>query len=138
MNKWDKFFMSIARDAANLSRSQKKRVGAVAVKKGCLLEFSYNGTPPGTDNTCEHWDGAKWVTSDLVLHAEEHLIIKAGRRGVSLEGSSVYCTHQPCLPCARRLYAAGVVIVYYNHTHDDGEGIIWLQSQGVPCKHVPY
>jgi dCMP deaminase len=42
------------------------------------------------------------------LHAEENAIIQAACYGVSISGATLYCTHQPCCPCAKSLINAGL------------------------------
>lgn len=49
----DEFYMKVAEDAAQMSRANRLKVGAVIVKDNNIISFSWNGTPPGWDNTCE-------------------------------------------------------------------------------------
>jgi dCMP deaminase len=42
------------------------------------------------------------------IHAEQNVIIQSGLHGVSLEGSTVYCTHTPCVLCAKMLVNAKI------------------------------
>ena len=37
------------------------------------------------------------------IHAEQNCIIQASLHGVSLEGATIYCTHTPCILCAKML-----------------------------------
>lgn len=63
-------YMSIAEVTARTSNATKLKVGAVAVRDHRILSIGYNGTPPGTDNTCEHLffkrgeNGLKTITTD--------------------------------------------------------------------------
>ena len=45
--------MSIAHEVANMSYSQRLKVGAIVVKDNRIISMGYNGTPEGWDNTCE-------------------------------------------------------------------------------------
>jgi dCMP deaminase len=42
------------------------------------------------------------------IHAEQNVIIQAALHGVSLEGSTIYCTHSPCILCAKMLVNARI------------------------------
>ena len=42
------------------------------------------------------------------IHAEQNVIVQASLHGVSLEGSTIYCTHTPCVLCAKMLTNAKI------------------------------
>jgi cytidine deaminase len=48
-----------------------------------------------------------------VVHAEMAAISDAARRGIAINGSTLYCTTFPCHMCARHIIAAGVGRVVY-------------------------
>lgn len=48
-----------------------------------------------------------------IVHAEMSAIMDAARRGVSLQGSTLYCTTFPCHMCARHIIAAGIKRVVF-------------------------
>lgn len=47
------------------------------------------------------------------VHAEMHAITDASRRGVSLDGATLFCTTFPCHNCAKHIVAAGIKRVVY-------------------------
>lgn len=47
------------------------------------------------------------------VHAEMSAIMDAARRGVSVQGTSLYTTTFPCHECARHIICAGIERVYY-------------------------
>ncbi|MBC7238857.1 MAG: cytidine deaminase, partial [Chloroflexi bacterium] len=54
------------------------------------------------------------------LHAEQNAIIQAALHGVSIEGGTIYVTHQPCITCAKMIINAGIVrVVCANGYPDD-------------------
>lgn len=55
---------------------------------------------------------AQSVTFDQV-HAEMAAISTAARLGLSLAGSSLYCTTFPCHNCSKHIVATGVSEVFY-------------------------
>ncbi|QOP42200.1 deoxycytidylate deaminase [Sulfurimonas marina] len=124
----DKSFINIAVEIANASKCVSKQVGAVIVKDGRILSTGYNGTPAGYINCCEHWENE--YTSDhhewsktYEIHAEMNAIIWAARKGISIEGATIYVTLEPCSECSKNLIASGIKrIVYlkpYEHTHSE-------------------
>ena len=42
------------------------------------------------------------------VHAEENVILRAVKSGKSLDGATMYVTHQPCCRCARMMINAGI------------------------------
>ncbi|MFH1514293.1 MAG: deaminase, partial [bacterium] len=53
-------------------------------------------------------------------HAEENAIVQAAKFGISISGSAVYCTTQPCLICSKTIINAGIKKVVYkgSYPHD--------------------
>jgi len=122
----DTNFIKIATELATASKCVSKQVGAVIVKDGRILSTGYNGTPAGFTNCNDHWKGE--YTSDhhewsktYEIHAEMNAIIWAARKGISIEGATIYVTLEPCSECSKNLIASGIKrIVYakeYEHTH---------------------
>ena len=124
----DQNFINIAKEIASASKCVSKQVGAVIVKDGRILSTGYNGTPTGYKNCCDYWDGKytkehhEW-SKTYEIHAEMNAIIWAARKGISIEGATIFVTLEPCSECSKNLIASGIVrIVYqtkYEHTNSD-------------------
>jgi dCMP deaminase len=122
----DDNFINIAQEIATASKCVSKQVGAVIVKDGRILSTGYNGTPAGYINCRDHWDSEytsehhEW-SKTYEIHAEMNAIIWAARKGISIEGSTIYVTLEPCSECSKNIIASGVLrIVYlksYEHNH---------------------
>lgn len=125
-------FMEVAYVFARLSKAERLKVGAIAVKDGRVLSIGYNGTPSGFDNKCEDENG---VTKIEVLHAEANCLAKLARCNESSEGSTIFVTHSPCVECAKQMYMAGIKEVYYDQVYRDTTGITLLQKLGVKIEH---
>jgi dCMP deaminase len=54
------------------------------------------------------------------IHAEQNVIIQASLHGISLEGSTIYCTHSPCILCAKMLVNARIrrFVTFGNYADD--------------------
>jgi cytidine deaminase len=48
-----------------------------------------------------------------IVHAEKSALTDAARKGVSVEGGTLYCTTFPCHLCAKLIVAAGIMKVIY-------------------------
>jgi dCMP deaminase len=119
-----------------LSSAKRLQVGAVVVKDNRIISIGYNGMPSGWTNDCENViqhsdDTVTTVTKDEVIHAEANAIIKLARDGESGNGSSLFCTHAPCIHCSKLIHGAGVSKVYYRHTYRDNLGLDFLQKCGI-------
>jgi dCMP deaminase len=68
-------------------------------------------------------------TKPEVLHAESNAIAKVSRSTESSEGATLFCTHAPCIDCAKLIYQAGIATVYYREQYRDDSGLKFL-SQG--------
>ena len=53
------------------------------------------------------------------VHAEQNAIIQAAKLGVSVEGATLYCTHQPCVICAKMIINSGIKKVVYKLGYPD-------------------
>jgi len=68
-------------------------------------------------------------TKPEVLHAESNAIAKVARSTESSEGATLFCTHAPCIECAKLIYQSGISTVYYREQYRDDSGLRFL-SQG--------
>jgi len=142
---WDEYFMSLARLAATRSTCLRRHVGAVIVKDRMLLSTGYNDTPRGLrncgDGGCARCasDAAAGTGLDtcLCLHAEQNAIIQAAYHGVAIAGGAIYCTHQPCLTCAKMVVNAGLVRIVYAAPYPDPEAEQLLQDASVELVRFP-
>jgi dCMP deaminase len=94
-----------------------------------LAQYPYEGT---------FWVGTNEIktryrlkTKDIVLHAEANSILKIAKSTESSEGSTMFCTHAPCLQCAKLIYQSGIKKLYYRDTYRETSGLEFLQKGGV-------
>jgi len=139
--------MNLAGDLARRSHCVKAQVGAVLTKDTRIISIGYNGPPAGTHNCDEEFPetgcarDAKGSCS-LALHAEENAILYASKNGADLEGSTLYVTLSPCLPCARLIFSSGIKKVLYRNSYAaykglaNDEGVDFLTRFGVETLQV--
>jgi len=113
---------------ASLSKSKRKKVGALVVKDGTIISDGYNGTPTGFPNDCEDIDGN---THWYVLHAEANAILKTARSTQDISGSTLYLTLSPCKDCSKLIIQSGIKRVVYLEDYRDLDGIKILKTAGV-------
>jgi dCMP deaminase len=131
--KWVEAFMDTAERFAQLSSAKRLQVGAVVVKDNRIISIGYNGMPAGWTNDCETVvqlsdDTVELKTKDEVIHAEANAILKLARDGESGNGSVLFCTHAPCVHCAKLIHGAGISHVYYRESYRDTIGLDFLQK----------
>jgi dCMP deaminase len=139
--KWVDAFMDTAERFAQLSSAKRLKVGAVVVQDNRIISIGYNGMPAGWTNDCEediyddNGDFLQNKTKDEVIHAEANAISKLARDGESGNGSSLFCTHAPCVHCAKLIYGAGVKKVFYRDAYRDTLGIEFLEKCNIEVEH---
>lgn len=140
--KWDKRFMSLTETVAEWSScyQQNRHVGAIIVKGKRVMTTGYNGAPAGV-KSCE--ERGECLRRNLnipsgtrqevcyAVHAEQNAIIQAAKYGISVEGATLYCTHQPCVICARMIINAGITRVVYKNGYPDDFSLELFKEAGV-------
>ena len=112
----DEYFLKIASVVAERSTCRRHHVGAVVVRNKHILTTGYNGAASGLKDCLELGclRDERGIPSGerhevcRGIHAEQNAIIQAALHGVSLEGSTIYCTHTPCILCAKMLVNAKI------------------------------
>ncbi len=142
MDKWDERFMDMAFKVSTWSSCFKedRQVGAVITKDKRILTTGYNGAGSGIKSCKEKGEGlrvklgiASGTRHELcyAVHAEQNAIIQAAKLGVSVEGATLYCTHQPCVICAKMIINSGIKRVVYKHGYPDDFSMEMFKEAGV-------
>ena len=135
----DEYFLKIASVAAERSTCHRHHVGAVAVKNKHILATGYNGAPSDTKDCLElgclrdklNIPSGERHEICRGVHAEQNVIIQAALHGVSLEGSTVYCTHTPCILCAKMLVNAKIKRFVSFGSYNDDAFLKLFQEAGI-------
>ncbi len=131
---WDEYFLDISKLVAKRSTCMRRQVGAVIVKDKRILTTGYNGAPSGL----EHCETTGCIREKMkipsgerhelcrALHAEMNAILQAAQYGISLEGSMIYCTNQPCIICAKMIINAGInrIVVISNYPDEFAKSML--------------
>ena len=65
------------------------------------------------------------------IHAEQNAIIQAAKLGISIEEATMYCTHQPCVICAKMIVNSGISRVVYGEGYPDEFSLEIFKEAGV-------
>ena len=143
---WDTYFLRIASLIAQRSTCMRRQVGAIVVCEKRILATGYNGAPNGVKHCFEREDGCLREANKIPsgqrqelcrgLHAEQNAILQAAAFGVSLKGSECYCTHQPCITCAKMLINAGVKRVVFMGDYPDDLSVGMLKEGKVEIERI--
>ncbi len=127
-DKFKQAYMDVAERFAQLSHAQRAKVGAIIVKDDRIISIGYNGMPSGWNNVCEHdihhheLGTTTSVTKAEVLHAETNAIAKLAQSSESGKDAILFCTHLPCMECAKLIYQSGIKEVYYREEYKAAKG----------------
>ena len=135
----DQYFLKIASVVAERSTCRRHHVGAVAVRDKHILATGYNGAASGLKDCLELGclRDEKQIPSGTRheicrgIHAEQNVIIQASLHGVSLEGSTIYCTHTPCILCAKMLVNAKIARYVSFGEYKDLEFVALFREAGI-------
>ena len=147
MNKWDKRFMEMAGVVATWSScyQDNRQVGAVIVKDKRILTTGYNGASSGITSCKDRGEclrkklGIASGTRQEIcyaVHAEQNAIIQAAKLGVSVDGATIYVTHQPCSICAKMIINSGIVRIVYRNGYPDDFSLQLLKEAGVEIEQL--
>ena len=127
--------MHVARTVATRATCPRASVGAVLVRGHRILTTGYNGAPRDVAHCSEV--GCEMVAGHCVrsTHAEANAVVQGALHGVGLEGATAYCTHQPCVNCAKLLISAGVARIVYDAAYVDTFAQALLAEAGVALVH---
>lgn len=129
-DKWDDRFIELSKQIANWSScfQSDRKIGAIIVKNKRIVTTGYNGAPSGLKSCVERGECMRrklnipsGTRHELcyAIHAEQNAIIQAAKLGVSIDGATLYCTHQPCAICAKMIINAGIVRIVYAEGYPD-------------------
>jgi len=142
---WDEYFMKIAMLVSERSTCLRHHVGAILVMDRRVITTGYNGAAAGVKDCLE----LGCLRNQLgipsgerheicrAIHAEQNAIIQAAKHGENIEGSTIYCTHSPCIICTKMMINSGVKrIVTYGEYPDIGGVKDLLKEAGVKLEKI--
>ncbi|ETA67603.1 MAG: dCMP deaminase [Methanolobus sp.] len=141
----DEYFLEIATVVAKRSTCLRNRVGAVIARDKRILSTGYNGAPRNMEHCLDIGcirqqnniaSGTRHEKCRAV-HAEQNAIIQAALHGVSTDGATLYCTHQPCILCAKMIINSNIKKVVYIQPYPDADSLVFFEESGVEVVNIP-
>lgn len=143
---WDEYFMEVCRAIGKRATCDRGRSGCVIARNNQILATGYVGAPAGLPHCDEaghqlrktvHEDGSESMHCVRSVHAEQNAICQAARRGIAIEGSTLYCKMTPCRACAMMIINCGVVrVVCERKYHSGAESEQMFRTAGVGIEYV--
>ncbi|WP_350343536.1 cytidine/deoxycytidylate deaminase family protein [Proteinivorax tanatarense] len=124
---WDQYFLEITKVVAQRSTCLRRQVGCTLVKDKRILTSGYNGAPTGMDHCAkagcirEKLNVPSGERHELCrgVHAEQNAIVQGALHGITVKGSTLYVTTQPCVQCAKIIANAGIKRVVFIGDYPD-------------------
>lgn len=142
---WDARFMRVAREVGSWTSCIRRPVGAVIVKNHRILTTGYNGSPQGIVSCRERGECLRdklQIPSGTrqemcyAIHAEQNAVVQAAKTNVSVDGATIYVTHQPCSLCTRILINAGIKRIVYAEGYPDEFSLQLIKEAGIQLEKI--
>jgi dCMP deaminase len=126
---WDDYFMEVAEAISKRATCDRGRCGSVIAKDKQILASGYVGAPVGFPHCDDvghqikktvHEDGSESLHCVRTVHAEQNAICQAAKRGVSIDGATMYTKMTPCRVCAMLMINSGIARVYCERKYHAG------------------
>jgi dCMP deaminase len=141
-NSFDTEAIQQAQIEAQKSSDWWRQVGAVLVKGGEIVDRAFNEAMFSDHAPYQRGavrdslnPGERPELSDTI-HAEQKIITNAAKKGVSLEGTSLYVTHFPCPVCAKLIVHSGIKNCYFLQGSSSLKGKELLENAGVNLARI--
>ena len=141
----DTYFMKLALCASERATCRRHSVGAILVKNKIILSTGYNGAAKGAKDCLELGclrDEQKIPSGERAeicraIHAEQNAVIQSAMKGLDTTDSTMYCTHSPCIICAKIMANAGIrkVVVFEKYSDPNFQSL--FNELGIEIKYMP-
>ena len=143
---WDEYFMEVCEAIAKRATCDRGRSGCVIAKDNQILVTGYVGAPAGLPHCDEvghqfkqmlHEDGNVTTHCVSTVHAEQNAICQAAKRGISINGATLYCRMTPCRTCAMLIINCGIVrVVCQRRYHDAGDSEAMFTTAKIKLEYI--
>lgn len=143
---WDEYFMEICQTVAKRATCDRGRSGCVIAKDNQILVTGYVGSPTGLPHCDEvghkmkkmiHEDDTITQHCVRTVHAEQNAIAQAAKRGIAIDGATLYCKMTPCRTCAMIIINCGIKrVVCEKKYHDCDDSLEMFSQAGIQIVHL--
>jgi dCMP deaminase len=127
---WDEYFLGLVDQVASRATCDRGRSGCVVVRNKRIICTGYVGSPSGLPHCDEAGHDMKQLIDEdgtarqhcvRTVHAEQNAICQAARYGLQLDGTTLYCSMEPCRVCAMLIASAGIARVVAKRRYHAGQ-----------------
>lgn len=124
---------------ASQSNSRRRSCAAAVVRMidgiPVIIATGINGTPRGTDNTCEP-DTLEY-TYPHVVHAEDNCLRHYNQLGNKQPGDMLVVTDSPCFNCFNLLVESGIRDIVYARSYRIVDHMENAERHGITFHEIP-
>ncbi len=143
---WDMYFLEVMHALQKRATCDRGQCACVIVKDNQILCSGYVGSPSGLPHCDDvghlirpsyEADGTLHDHCVRTIHAEQNAICQAAKRGISLDGATIYVKMTPCRTCCMLLIAAGIkhiIAEFKYHSGSESEEI--LAQAGITLRFI--
>jgi dCMP deaminase len=143
---WDEYFMEVCEAISKRASCDRGRSGAVIARDNQLLVTGYVGAPAGLPHCDDvghqlkkmiHEDGRETTHCVRTVHAEQNAICQAAKRGIAINGATLYCRMTPCRTCAMLIINCGIIrVVCQRRYHDAADSESMLKQADIALEYI--
>ncbi|GAB6273619.1 MAG: cytidine/deoxycytidylate deaminase family protein [Peptococcaceae bacterium] len=133
---FDETYMEVVDIIARRSTCLRKKVGAVIVVDRRIIAHGYNGVVSGEEHCCDigvcRKDLAGREDYKPCVHAEQNALCVCAKRGLAVQGGTLYVNADICLTCAKLIVSCALSRVVIRRDYKGTEeGIDFLLQHGL-------
>lgn len=157
---WDELFIKISEEVSKRSTCLRIQVGAVLVQDNRIISIGYNGSISGFIHCNDYFEFyykendikipyEEWIESEEFfnlhydwsssheIHAEQNAILYAAKKGIKIEGSTLYTIYSPCKLCSKLISQSGIKRIVFKELYYRSKiGLELLEHAGIPCQKL--
>lgn len=127
---WDEYFLEVMHALQKRATCDRGKCACVIVKDNQILCTGYVGAPAGLPHCDDvghlirasiEADGQLHDHCIRTVHAEQNAICQAAKRGVAIDGATIYVGMTPCRTCAMLLISCGIKKVIAERKYHAGQ-----------------
>ena len=139
---FDEIYMEVVDVIAKRATCLRRSVGAVITIDRRILSHGYNGVPPGHEHSTDTGKCLKDLAGTeeykICVHAEQNAICQCAKRGLAVEGATLYVNADVCITCAKLMVSSGIIRCVVRRDHKgNSDGIELLRKSGVQVDEWP-
>lgn len=129
-------YLQIAKIIALRGSCKRLQVGCVITVDNRIVSSGYNG-PLKSEPACDYETHkpdltfCKTTYCEKAVHAEANAIYAAAKRGIALNGGTIWCTHSPCRNCVEAIVQSGLRHIWFVELYRDETPLESLRGKGI-------